>query len=107
MIDDYQEAMELVNKMRNYLPIPDYPSKEFISLLKQKNVKIKTEQLLEIVDVYYFGDEGGISCVLSFPFRTEEKYVVSLTHLRPMLNHPIARDIRRYQIHRMRNLAQQ
>jgi hypothetical protein len=107
MIDDYREAMELMDKMKKFLPISAYPSKGFVSLLKQKNIKLKTNQRLEIVDVHYFGDEGGISCTLKFPFKTEEDYVISLTHLRPMLNHPLAKDIRKYQIHRIRNLAQQ
>ena len=103
MIDDYQEAMELMNTMKNCLPIPAYPSKEFVSLLKRKNIKIKTNQRLEIVDVHYFGDEGGISCVLKFPLKTEENYVISLTHLHPTSNHPLAKGIRRYQINRNRN----
>jgi len=107
MIDDYQEAVELMNKMKNSLPIPAYPSREFVSLLKQKDIKLKTNQRLEIIDVHYLGDEGGISCTLEFPFKTEENYVISLTHLRPRLNHPLAKDIRRYQIHRVRNLGRQ
>lgn len=107
MIDDYQEVMELMNKMQHCLPIPVYPSKVLISLLKQKNIKIKTDQHLEIVDIFYCGDEGGISCSLKFPFATTAHYVLSLTHLRPVPNHPLAKDVRKYQIHRIRNLARQ
>jgi len=107
MIDDYQEVMELINAMKNCLPIPVYPSKGLVSLLKQKNIKIKSHQRLEIIGVYYLGEEGGISCALKFPFNTAEVYVVSLTHLRPLSNHPLAKNIRRYQIQRIRNLAQQ
>ena len=107
MIDEYQEAMELINAMQNCLPIPVYPSKALILLLKEKNLKIKAHQRLDIIGVHYLGDEGGISCSLKFPFKTEEVYVVSLTHLRLMPNHPLAKNIRRYQIQRIRNLAQQ
>jgi hypothetical protein len=106
MIDDDLEATELLNMMKNSLPIPAYPSKGLVLQLKQRNIKIKADQHLEIIDVYYCGDVGGISCFLNFPFKTEENYVISLTHLRPMSNHPLARDIRRYQLHRIRNLAQ-
>jgi hypothetical protein len=106
MIDDYQEAMALMNIMKNGLPIPAYPSKGLVSMLKQRNIKIRPDQRLEIIDVYYCGDAGGISCILKFPFKTEENYVISLTHLRPAPHHPLARDIRRYQLHRIRNLAQ-
>ena len=107
MIDDYQEVMELMNAMKNCLPIPVYLSKASVLLLKHKNIKIKSHQRLEVIDVHYAGDIGGISCCLKFPFETEEIYVVSLTHLRTLSNHPLAKNIRRYQIHRIRNLAQQ
>ncbi len=107
MIDDGQEAMGLVKKMKDCLPIFAYPSKEFVSLLKKRNIKLKVDQLVEIIDTGYFGDEGGVVCSLKFPFTTEEKYVVSLTHLRLLPNHPLATDIRKYQVRRVRNLAQQ
>ncbi|WP_200375386.1 hypothetical protein [Thiocystis violacea] len=107
MIDDEQETMGLVKQMQDCLPIFAYPSKEFVSLLKKRNVKLKADHLLEIFDADYFGDEGGIVCTLKLPFTTKEQYVVSLTHLRPVRNHPLATDIRKYQIRRVRNLAQQ
>jgi hypothetical protein len=107
MIDDYQETMELLAKMRNHLPIPAYPSKQLVLSLREQKLKIKTSQRLEIVDVHYLGDEGGITCVMKFPARAEENLVVSLTHLRIMPTHPLAKEIRRYQLHRIRNLAQQ
>lgn len=107
MIDDYHEVMSLMKAMKQCLPIPAYPSKVLASLLKQKNLKIKADQRLQIIEVHYAGDEGGICCTLELPFKTEEIYVVSLTHLRPMANHPLAKNMRNYQIHRVRNLARQ
>jgi hypothetical protein len=106
MIDDEQKTMGLVKKMKDCLPIFAYPSKEFVSFLKKRNIKLEVDQLLEIIDTDYLGDEGGVVCSLKFPFETEENYVVSLTHLRLLRNHPLAPDIRRYQIRRVRNLAQ-
>jgi len=38
--------------MKKALPIPAYPSKELISLLKQKNIKIKADRRLEMIDVH-------------------------------------------------------
>jgi hypothetical protein len=107
MIDDYQETMELLAKMRSHLPIPAYPSKQLVSALREQKRKIKTSTRLEIVDLHYLGDAGGITCVLELPSRAEAGYVVSLTHLRILPPHPLAKDIRRYQLHRIRNLAQQ
>jgi hypothetical protein len=107
MIDDEQETMGLVKRMKDCLPIVAYPSKEFVSFLKKRNIKLKVDQLLEIIGTDYFGDEGGIVCSLKFPFATEENYVVSLTHLRLIRGHLLATDIRKYQIRRVRSLAQQ
>jgi hypothetical protein len=67
MIDDDREAMTLMQAMNKGLPVPAYPSKELISLFKQKNIKIKADQCLEMIDVYYCEDEGGISFLLKFP----------------------------------------
>ena len=89
MIDDDQEAMALMKTMKKGLPIPAYPSNELISLFKQRNIKIKADQRLEMIDVYYCGDAGGISCFLKFPLKTEENDVISLTHLRPCLTSPL------------------
>ena len=107
MIDDYQEAMRLVDAMKNCLPIPVYPAKSFIQYLKQENIKIKADQRLEITDVQYMGDLGGISCSVKFPFKIEKDYLISLTHLVPMANHPLRNDIRTYQINRVKGLAKQ
>ena len=107
MIDDYQEAMRLVDAMKKCLPIPVYPAKSFIQYLKQENIKIKADQRLEITDVQYMGDLGGISCGVKFPFKIEKDYLISLTHLVPTTNHPLRNDIRTYQINRVKNLARQ
>ena len=107
MIDNYREAMRLVDAMRKCLPIPVYSAKSFIQYLMQENIKIKSDQHLEIIDVQYMGDLGGISCSVKFPFKIEKDYLISLTHLVPMANHPLRKDIRTYQIHRVKNLANQ
>ena len=107
MIDDYQTAMELMDKMKSSLPIAAYPSNKCVFIFRDKNIKIKASQLLEISDVYYSGDAGGILCSLKFPFETEQAYVVSLTHLRFVDTHPLAKEIRKYQVQRVRNLARQ
>jgi hypothetical protein len=107
MIDDYQEAMKLVDAMKNCLPISVYPSKGLVLDFKQENIKIKSDQRLEIVDVLYMEDLAGITCSLKFPFKMEKHYLISITHLVPMENHPLRKDIRTYQINRVKNLAKQ
>jgi len=107
MIDNYQEAMRLVDAMKDCLPIPVYPAKSFVQYLKQENIKIKRDQRMEITDVLYLEDLGGISCSVKLPFKTEKDYVISITHLVPMANHPLRKDIKTYQINRVKNLAKQ
>jgi hypothetical protein len=107
MIDDFQEAMKLMDAMKDCLPILAYPSKNFIRYLKQENIKVKSDQLLEIVDVVYMEDLGGITCSLKFPFKTEKGYLISITNLAPMENHPLKKDIKNYQSNRIKNLAKQ
>lgn len=106
MMDDEQEALELMNRMKSALPIPTYPSRKCVLMLKEQNLKLKTGQLLDITEVHYSGDAGGITCMLKLPFPTESIYMVSLTHLRLMATHPLAKDIRKYQVQRIRQLAQ-
>ena len=107
MIDNYQEAMRLVDAMKDWLPMPVYPAKSFVQYLKQENIKIKSDQRLEITDVLYLEDLGGISCSVKLPFKTEKDYVISITHLVPMANHPLRKDIKAYQTNRVKNLAKQ
>ena len=99
--------MKLLDAMKDCLPIPVYPTKGFIRYLKQENIKVKADQRLEITDVQYMGDLGGILCSVKFPVKTEKDYVISLTHLVPTANHPLRKDIITYQINRVKNLAKQ
>ena len=62
----------------------------------------RIEVLIE--KVLYFGDEGGIICVVKNPGK--EAIMVSLTHLRVKANHPLAKDIRAYQMRRIKKLSQ-
>jgi hypothetical protein len=106
MIDDFTEVKELIGKMQATLPIPVYPSKAFIHIMREQGVKVKSKHELLIEKVVYLGDEGGIACVLKLPGHKEKVFITSLTHLRVKTNHPLAKDIRAYQIKRTKKLAQ-
>lgn len=106
MIDDYAEAMELVEKMKAQLPIPARPTKAFIHAMRQNGVKVKSGQALQIDDVLYMGDEGGIGCAVLLSGKEKSVTVASLTHLRVKASHPLAEEIRAYQIERTQKLAQ-
>jgi hypothetical protein len=107
MLDIIKEATDLVERMKTGLPIFAYPTKSLrISMSNNKNIKLKSKSLLEIKDVLYMGDEGGIGCVISFN-DSKELLVVSVTHLRIKDRHPLLKEIKEYQYKRKRALSRQ
>ena len=64
------------------------------------------DRVLFIRRVFYLGDEGGIMCDVTQSRASKEAIVVSLTHLRIPPDHPLFRDIRAYQLARIRQLAE-
>lgn len=102
MIDNQARTMALIKKMEEQLPIPARPSKEFIQDMARNNTHIEPE--VKIYSVLYMGDEGGIACTISEPKTSKQPIVVSITHLRVPLSHPLAKEILRYQKHRVKKL---
>ena len=105
MIDNYDEAMELMGKMEKELPISARATKEFIQTMRKNEVKITRRQDIQIESVLYMGDEGGIGCAVRLPQEEETVVVTSLTHIRVKTEHPLAREIRAYQMERVQKLA--
>lgn len=104
MIDNYTEVMALIEKMKAQLPMPAYPTEAVVHSLRQGNPNITTKQELQIQDILYLGDEGGIACAIYLPEK-EVMTVTSLTHLRIPASHPLAREISAYQAKRTQKLA--
>ncbi len=105
MIDDHSQAMELIRKIEAQLPITAKPGKAFIQTMQKNGIKVKTRQHLQITKVLYMGDEGGIMCIVEWPGQ-KTGTGASLTHLKIKANHPLAEEIRAYQMERTRRLAQ-
>jgi hypothetical protein len=103
MIDNYAEAMALIEKMKAQLPMPAYPTEAIVHSLRQGSPNTTTKQELQIQDVLYLGDEGGIACAIYLP---EKKVVTitSLTHLMIPTSHPLAPEIMAYQAKRIQKL---
>jgi len=40
MVDDYQQAMDLMEKMKAHLPIDAYPGKGLFYTMKQQGIKV-------------------------------------------------------------------
>lgn len=109
MIDNYQEVMELVEKIKEHLPIDAYAGKGLVYTLAQQGIKIKKKQRIKIEHVHYLGDEGGISCHitgLESAFKEKKQATItSITHIRIPDRHPLAGDIRAYQVRRLRKIT--
>jgi hypothetical protein len=105
MIDDRAAVAELLQQMEAQLPIPAQLTKALGAALRNQGVKIPVTRKVQIDQVFYAGDEGGIVCGLTFPGQQGNAVVVSLTHLRVGGSHPLAPAIVSYQRERTRKLA--
>jgi hypothetical protein len=105
MIDDPTQVTALMQKMKAHLPIPAQATNALVRSLRASAVNIASKRRMQIEKVMYLGDEGGIGCKLKVPGQEDTAVVVSLTHLRLPSTHPLAPDVRAYQIARTKKLA--
>jgi hypothetical protein len=106
MIDDYEQAMELLHEMEEQLPIQARPAATMVRALRDQGQRISRDRQLSIQSVFYAGDEAGIVCALEPLEGIKMALVISVTHLQIDLRHPLAKKIRAYQQERKRRLAQ-
>jgi hypothetical protein len=104
VIDQPGTVAALLEQMQDQLPIPAFPTKELVRILRRGGVKANTDRALSIKRVFYAGDEGGIVCDVT-PRRAAEAYIVSLTHLRLAPHHPLFPAVLAYQLERVKRLA--
>ena len=107
MIDDPTQVTALMQKMKAHLPIPAQATSALVRNLRASAVNIASKRRMQIDNVMYLGDEGGIGCGLNVPGQKKTAVVVSLTHLRLPSTHPLAPDVRAYQIARTKKLAEE
>ena len=105
MIDNYVEAVELLQMMEKALPIFARATKACVRGLRNNGIKIKQRQDLQIESVLYLGDDGGIGCGVRWSPKQEAAVVVSLTHIRIKKSEPLAKEILAYQNARTEKLA--
>ena len=104
MIDNLGTVARLLEQLNEQLPIPAFPTKELVRILRRGGVKASVDRALSITRVFYAGDEGGICCDVT-PSRAKEVFIVSLTHLRIASHHPLFPAVMAYQRERVRRLA--
>jgi preprotein translocase subunit SecA len=88
---------ELIQSMKKALPLYAAPSKYLLKEFREMRASDK----LEITDVHYLGNEGGISCAIK---RGNEVMVISVTHLNFPAGHPLTEEINDYKRNRIQVL---
>jgi len=107
MIDDQEQVQMLLDRMQTALPIPATMTSGLMRGLRDQGKSVGKRDVL-IHSVVYSGDEGGILCSITVPSpKAKEVVLVSLTHLRVSLRHPLGAEIRAYQRARIGKLARQ
>lgn len=105
MIDDPKQVTALIQDLKAHLPVPAKATKPLCDLLRRQSIDISPTTHLEIIDVVYMGDEGGICCAIKAAGQEEAAVVVSLTHLSLPPNSPLAKNVTAYQAKRVKKLA--
>jgi hypothetical protein len=78
MIDDPATVTALLRQMEGQLPIPALATTALVHTLRKSGVKIASTRRVQIEQVLYLGDEGGITCGITFPGKADNAVVVSL-----------------------------
>ena len=94
--------MNLIEEMKENLPIPVYPTSALAKHLSEKGVKIDENTELNITQVFDSGESGGI--MVHILDANGEVIIASLTHLRVKPGHPLSKKIQSYQKKRMRSI---
>lgn len=104
MIDNYDEAIALMEKLKAHLPICLKPTPESAAQLRDEGLELGRNLVYELKDVVYSGDMGGILCQVKHD-KDDSIVLMSLTHLRIDRDHPLAAEVEAYQHHRILKLA--
>ena len=104
-VDDVPKAIELVEKMKSALPITARPSKILVNALKKQGMSLNPYRDVQIREVHYMGDEGGITCNITPAGKETTPLLCSITHLLVPHEHPLYVEIRKYQKEREDKLA--
>ena len=105
MIDNYEQAIALLEKMKASLPIPIKVTPESMQRMGKEGDKFSRDHIFMVESVLYAGDEGGIMCMLKTDIDDKAMYGLSLTHLRIQEDHPLAEEIKSYQRKRVARIA--
>lgn len=106
MIDDPRKTTELIKSMQNAVPFAVDLSTQLIAMLKSNSINFNPTSPHSVVEVFYAGDAGGITCRITSS-NADNALVVSLTHLFVRKPLPFADAVAAYQKHRIKKLKKQ
>ena len=104
MIDNQKQVEELLQKMKEQLPIPALATDGLVRSMKRQLPELKRQRQLTIKSVLYLGDEGGIMCDIT-PDGLKSAIICSLTQVELSEDQPLAAEIQAYQQARTHKLA--
>ena len=110
MIDREARATALMNKMISILPIRVRMDAETLRAMKIEAPGLEITETMEITELHYSGEAGGIMGRLDFGTRSNpagkpsHALIVSITHLKFSRSLPFWREVDRYQKRRIKRL---
>jgi hypothetical protein len=104
-VDNVDEAMKLIEKMKEHLPIIVRPNSALVKMLRRQGINVDRYKPLEIHSVLYMGNEAGIACDITPNGREDSRVICSLTQLEVMGADALAEEMKAYQQQRVKSLA--
>lgn len=113
MIDNEEKARALMDQMTAALPFRVRLTAENLRSMKREWPDLETVGAVEVKELIYTGDMGGIMCLLEFGAerdsggKPDEVQIVSITHLKFSRSQPFWREVDKYQKRRIKRLRLQ
>ncbi len=108
MIDNPDKTAKLTAAMEASLPLNARLSATLKAMMLRQVPGVVLTDRCVVTEVFYMGDEGGISCRLDLGKPDNQNpFIVSITHLTFDRRCPVFRQIVTYQKHRVKKLKKQ
>jgi len=108
MIDDPDKTQKLIADMEASMPLTARLSPSLKAMMRRQAPGVLPPDQCPVVEVFYMGEEGGISCRLDLDGTdTQDPFIVSITHLTFDRRCRLFRQIDGYQKHRVKKLRKQ
>jgi hypothetical protein len=104
VIDNQDQTERLLRKLTEVLPLSALATPPLMANLRGRSSAAEITMNCKVTSVFYLGDEGGITCQVTFDEKKEEVFLVSITHLAFDRRLAIAREIAAYQKRRIKRI---